>query len=226
MHNFSRIHFSCILPFRDTFLPFPLICSCKVIHLLIYYHDGQLAGHFSGSHLYKTLIWSWWWPHVNTVIQWIMPTMCHNRTGKRQKPLLQLIITEHPFQIVGVDVMELPGVAQGNQYIIILLYFKICFTNYPMVFPIPDQKTERIAHLLVEEVVPCFGVPEALLSDRRTNLLSFLMEGICKMLWIEKLNTTASHLQCNGAVERFNRTLKSVLRKHAAKFWYAVGPIH
>jgi hypothetical protein len=36
----------------------------------------------------------------------------------------------------------------------------------------PDQKTSRIAKLLVREVVPMFGVPESLLSDRGTNLLS------------------------------------------------------
>ena len=44
------------------------------------------------------------------------------------------------------------------------------------------------------------------------------MKDICEMLVIEKLNTTASHLQCNGVVERFNRTLKTILRKQAAKF--------
>jgi len=44
------------------------------------------------------------------------------------------------------------------------------------------------------------------------------MKDICKMLGIEKLNTTASHPQCNGAVERFNRTLKTMLRKQAATF--------
>ena len=38
------------------------------------------------------------------------------------------------------------------------------------------------------------------------------------MLGINKLNTIASHPQCNGAVEKFNRTLKMMLRKHAAKF--------
>ena len=43
------------------------------------------------------------------------------------------------------------------------------------------------------------------------------MNDICKLLGIKKLNTTASHQQCNGAVERFNRTLKSMLRKQAAK---------
>jgi len=35
---------------------------------------------------------------------------------------------------------------------------------------------------------------------------------------IEKLNTTASHPQRNGMVETFNRTLKTMLRKHAVKF--------
>ena len=48
------------------------------------------------------------------------------------------------------------------------------------------------------------------------------MKDICKILGIEKLNATASLLQCNdavkNAVERLNRTLKSMLRKHAAKF--------
>ena len=123
-------------------------------------------------------------------------------------------IITRPFQIVGVDVMELPVTTQGNRYIIV---FQDLFTKWPMVFPTPDQKAERIACLLVEEVVPCFEVPEALLSDGGTNLLSFLMKDICKMLGIEKLNTTASHPRCNGAVERFNRTLESMLRKDAAK---------
>ena len=86
-----------------------------------------------------------------------------------------------------------------------------------MAFSALDQKAECIAHLIVEEVVPCLGVPE-LLSDRGTNLLAFLIKDICKMLGIEKLNTAARHSQCNGAVERFNRTLTSMLRKHTAKF--------
>ena len=65
-----------------------------------------------------------------------------------------------------------------------------------MVYPTSDQKAERIAHLLVEEIVPFFGVPEALPSDREMNLLSHLMKDICKLLGIKKLNTTA--LECDG----------------------------
>ena len=82
--------------------------------------------------------------------------------------------------------------------------FQDLLSNFPLVFAVPVQKSVRIAKLLVEEVVPLFGVPEALLSDRATNLLSYLInEG--DMCRVRKLNTTAYHPQCDGMVERFNQ---------------------
>ena len=87
-----------------------------------------------------------------------------------------------------------------------------------MAFPTPDQKTKQIVQLLVEQIVPLFGVPEAFLSDRGTNLLFILMQDVCKLLGIKKLNTTAHHPQCDGMIERLNRILKALLRKQAAKF--------
>ena len=38
------------------------------------------------------------------------------------------------------------------------------------------------------------------------------------MLGITKLSPTAYHPECVSMVERFNHTLKSMLRKHADKF--------
>ena len=66
--------------------------------------------------------------------------------------------------------------------------------------------------------MPFSGVPEALLSDRGTNVLSHVMLDLCELLGMKKLNTTAYHPQYNGMIERFNQTLKSLLRKHAARF--------
>ena len=96
--------------------------------------------------------------------------------------------------------------------------FQDSLSKWPLLYPVPDQMAIRLARLLVEKVVPMFGVPEALLSDRGTNLLSHLMGDVCKLLGIRKLNTTAYHPQFDGMVERFNRTLKTILRKHAARF--------
>ena len=132
-----------------------------------------------------------------------------------KKPPLQPIPVDRVFQIVGVDIMELPKTTQGNRYVVV---FQDFLSKFPLVYPVPEQKSLRIARLLVEEVVPLFGVPEALLSDRGTNLLSHLMQEVCQMLGVKKLNTTTYHPQCDGMVERFNRTLKTMLRKHAAQF--------
>ena len=121
----------------------------------------------------------------------------------------------NPFQIVGVDIMDLPVTTNGNKDVVV---FQDYLTKWPIVYAIPDQKSHRIAHILVDEVIPFYGMPECLLSDRGTNLLSCLMQDLCQMLGIKKLNTTAYHPECDGMVERFNRILKSMLRKHVARF--------
>ena len=138
------------------------------------------------------------------------PIVNGNRRINRPPP--SPIPVQRPFQIMGVDVMELPVTDSGNHHVVDFL------TKWPLVFPVPDQKAVRLVKLLTEEVIPLFGVPEALLSDTGTNLMSTLMLDICKKLGIRKLNTTAYHPECDGMVERFNRTLKTALLKHAATY--------
>jgi len=171
------------------------------------YHDGQLIGHFSGPRLYKSLVRQWWWPRMYSGDMIAYASNCSQcaivkSTGRRQKPLLQPILTERPFQILGVDIMELPVTSKGNRYVIV---FQDLFTKWLMVYPTLDQKTGRIAQLVAEEIVPSFGVPEAILSDRGTNLLSCLMKDIHKMLGIEKLNSTAS---TNSTMEQLKGSIE------------------
>ena len=137
-----------------------------------------------------------------------------NPSGRVNRPPLHPIPIQRIFQIVGVDIMDLPKTNAGNKHAVV---FQDFLSKHQLVFPVPEQKTNRVVKLLVEEVMPHFGVPEALLSDRGTNLLSHLMQDVCKLLGIQKL-TTAYHPQCNRMVEHFNRTLKTILRKHASRF--------
>ena len=187
--------------------------------ILRQYHGGRMAGHFSGPRLYRTITQTWWWQGMyQDIVEFCnrCPQCAIVGKGTRtNNPPLQPIPVQRPFQIWGVDIMELPRTRSGNHYVIV---FQDFFSKWPLVFPAPDQKTNRIVRLLTEELVPTFGIPEALLSDRGANLLSNLMKDICEQLGIQKLNTTSYHPQCNGMVERFNRTLKAMLRAHAARF--------
>ena len=182
-------------------------------------HSGPMAGHFSGAKLYKSLVRHWWWPgmYTDVVNHCASCPQCAivNSSGRVNRPPLHPIPVQRPFQIIGVDIMDLPLTTSGNRHVVV---FQDFFTKWPLAFPVPDQKAFRLVKLLTEDVIPWFGVPEALLSDRGTNLLSHLMLDVCKKLGIHKLNTTAYHPQCDGMVERFNRTLKTALRKHAATY--------
>ena len=182
-------------------------------------HGGTHGGHFSSRKLYNTLLKHWWWKGMySDVLSFCKKCPdCAVVTGggRQHKPPLRPIPVERPFQKIGVDIMDLPCTERGNKHVVV---FQDMLTKWPMVYPVPDQKAERLARLLCEEIVPMFGVPEALLSDRGANLLSHLMRDICSILGIEKLNTTSYHPECDGMVERFNRTLKTMLRKRAAQF--------
>ena len=135
--------------------------------------------------------------------------------GRQHRPPLKPIPVQRPFQIIGLDVMDLPCTAQGNRHVVV---FQDMFTKWPIVFTVPDQKAERIAKLLCEEIVPLFGVPESLLTNRGANSLSHLVLDVCSILGIQKFNTTAYHPECVGMVERFNHIFKSMLHKRVVQF--------
>ena len=77
---------------------------------------------------------------------------------------------------------------------------------------------QTIARSLVDNVVYCHGIAGELLLDRESNLLSSLIMGVCKLLGMCKINTTAYHPQGDGLVENFNRTLQVMLTKHVKEF--------
>ena len=184
-------------------------------------HRGTSSGHFSARKVYNALLRHWWWSGMYADVLAFCKRCPNCATvtcaGRQHRPPLRPIPVTRPFQKIGVDIMDLPCTERGNKHVVV---FQDMLTEWPMVFPVPDQKTERIVRLLCEEIVPMLGVPEALLSDRGANLLSHLMLDVCSLLGIEKMNTTSYHPECDGMIERFNRTLKTMLRKRAA--WYGV----
>jgi transposase InsO family protein len=86
-------------------------------------------------------------------------------------------------------------------------------TKWPEAFAIPDQKAETVAKLFVEQIVCRHGTPEELLSDRGTNFLSSVIQEVCQLLNIKKINTSGYHPQTDGLVEKFNSTLIQMIAK-------------
>ena len=77
----------------------------------------------------------------------------------------------------------------------------------------PDQTAKTIAKFQYQGYISIFGVPTMLLSDRGANFMSSVINEMCKILGVKKLQTTPSHPQTNGLVERLHQTIMRMIRK-------------
>ena len=64
----------------------------------------------------------------------------------------------------------------------------------------------------MEQVIARFGIPYTIHSDQGPKYESQLFSQMCQLLGIKKTRTTPYHPKSDGMVERFNKTLASMLR--------------
>ena len=177
-------------------------------------HQGSFAGHLAEKKTYSRLRTRYWWQKMRDEVSSFCKSclICASCKGGRKvfKPPLAPIPVGGPFHRVAVDVLQLPHTSNGNCYVVVFMDY---LTKWPEAFATPDQKAETIAKLFVEEIVCRHGIPEELLSDRGTNFLSSLIQEVCKLLGVKKLNTSGYHPQNDGLVEKFNSTLIRMITK-------------
>ena len=86
-------------------------------------HRGVYSGHFSGNRLYNTLLRHWWWPgmYLDATAYCKKCPECaiSTVTSRQHRPPLQPIPVQRPFQIVGLDIMDLPCTEQGNKHVVV-----------------------------------------------------------------------------------------------------------
>ncbi len=107
----------------------------------------------------------------------------------------------------------LPKYARGHEHILVIVDYA---TLYPEAVPLRKATAKAIAQelfLLSSRV----GIPAEILTDQGTPFMSRLMADLCRLLKVKQLRTTVYHPQTDGLVERFNQTLKQMLRRVAAE---------
>ena len=130
-----------------------------------------------------------------------------------QAPLKPIEVNE-PFVFWAMDYMgPLPETSRGNKHLLVIMDH---FTKWCEVFPTKDQKARTVAEVLVSKVFSRFGPPTVLHSDQGRNFESNVMHEICDLMGVHKSRTTAYHPQCDGLVERQNRTLQGMLAAYVS----------
>ena len=123
--------------------------------ILMETQHNVMGGHFSGKRTYSKLTNKWWWEGMYTdTIKYV--ENCPECTivmgnGRHYNPPLHPIPIDRPFQIVGVDLMELPKTRKGNKYVIV---FQDYLTKWPLVYPLADQRHRQLLRFWLKRSSP------------------------------------------------------------------------
>ena len=125
---------------------------------------------------------------------------------------LNPITVTRPFELVHMDFLTIePPVKSKLSKDVNLLVITDHFTRYAQAIVTSSQKATTVAKALWDHWFVHYGFPEKILSDQGRNFESDLIAELCRMTQITKLRTTPYRPEGNGACERFNRTLISML---------------
>ena len=127
----------------------------------------------------------------------------------QRAPLVNIPI-RRPWQMIAADILEVPISSKNNRYLLVIQDY---YTKWAEAIPLPDQKAAIITNELIK-VLSRLGVPEILHSDQGCNFESTVLAQTLNAFGLSKSRTTAYHPECDGMVERFNRTLLQLLRSH------------
>ena len=126
--------------------------------------------------------------------------------------MVPLPVVDIPFGRMAMDLVgPLPRSRSGNRYVLVLCDYA---TRYPEAIPLRHIDAEMIA----EELVQIFArvwLPQEILTDQGSNFQSRLLQELHRLLQVRAIRTSPYHPQTDGLVERFNQTLKSMLRECA-----------
>ncbi|XP_060605940.1 uncharacterized protein K02A2.6-like [Ruditapes philippinarum] len=120
-------------------------------------------------------------------------------------------LIDTPFKRVAVEFVGPiePMTDRKNRYILTMIDYA---TRYPEAIALPSIETERVAEALVD-MYSRLGVPEEMLTDCGSQFTSQIMNEVSRLLSLRQLTTTPYHPMCNGLVEKFNGSLKQMLKR-------------
>jgi len=134
----------------------------------------------------------------------------HRGSAPRQTPLHPFNAGE-PFEVLALDITgPHPRSTRGHEYIVTIIDL---FSKWAEAIPVRSHTAPIVARVLIDNVITRFGTPRRLLTDQGREFESELFQELCQRLDIDKIRTTAYEPRTNSCVERFHRTLNSMLGK-------------
>ena len=182
-------------------------------HMLKQCHDESTSGHLGIRKTLGRLRERYYWPGIRNDVKTYVGgcDTCSRRKAplKRKRAPMKSLESGYPMERIAVDILgELPTTEVGNKYILVISDY---YTKWTESHAMPNMEACTVAEVIVRDVVTRFGIPTTIHSDQGSQFESQLFQQMCKLLRINKTRTTPYHPKSDGMVERFNKTLATML---------------
>ena len=177
-------------------------------------HSHLLGAHLGMDKTREGVLARFYWPGVKEdVVRYCQSCPECQRMAPRptvRNPLIPMPIIEVPFDRIALDIVcPLPKTSRGHRYILVIVDYA---TRYPEALSFRAATTKAVAQelmLLFSRV----GIASEVLTHQGSCFMSRVMKQLLSLLQVTKLRTSVYHPQADGLVERFNKTLKQMLKK-------------
>lgn len=176
-------------------------------------HSSRTGGHLGIQKLQAKVkdrfFWPGWFGDVRQFCRACPDCASRRSHGLPPRAPLNPSVASRPMERLAVDILgPLPETLRKSKYILVVGDY---FSKWTEAYALPNQEAESLAKVLVEQWVCRFGAPRSIHSDQGRNFESTLFKEMCQLLSINKTRRSPNHPESNGMVERFNRTLLSML---------------
>lgn len=173
------------------------------------YHTA--SGHMGMAKIEGLLRKTFYWPGMGADLQeWASKcAICtQQKRGPEVRAPLVPILASYPLETVSIDYLSLGR--HGDTYPYLLVITDL-FSKYGWAVPTKDQTAATTARALWRHLIQPWGCPERILSDQGAAFESTMVAQLCSLYGCAKVRTTPYRPQGNGACERFNKTVLSLL---------------
>ena len=177
------------------------------------FHDD--FAHAGFDRMYASIRTRYYWPTMYNDIRDYTSTCEICQKNKRQyhatrAPLCPLPVGDI-FSRIHIDIIGILPESGEQKYRYILIVVD-SFSKWIEAFPLRTQTSLEIAEVLFREYFTRYGFPQQINSDRGANLISRIMQHLCKFCKIKRIVTSAFHQSANSMAERNVGSIVAAIR--------------
>ena len=147
---------------------------------------------------------------ISQVVRGCMPCKMAKQGHGENRAKPRPIYASKPYELVALDLAELPRTVRGNRYIFLAVD---AFSRRAAAFPIGDKSAATVAEKFEFCFLPtCVVMPARILSDNGGEFQNELFAELLRKYGMKHETIAPGYPQSNGGVERLVGTIKSLLR--------------